>query len=919
MVLYLVSNSASKESKTRLPSHPEAVHWPDFIANDRSLTTNFLSFYGREMHVNETLVGMLWHNYYRHYAMQQKIQPEQLGCGRPYFAAYSTRVRTATPEGAAALSQFIDRYRSASSGLYKLVRRLFQNPKNHLALYGLFLPAQAPEQIKHTWFWAENVTGDPLDVRAPFDRPGRRWGDPARPDDTVPMTWSELNQDSTYALMMVLADPKLENPSTRAARVWQKMIAEYDLRCSGLRSKSLAWIFRHIADMETRRRIGESVAALVRGHLSYVEFARERSRQRQQALTRLESVHPGFFRELKAYIEDSMVWQRACRTVEDLRKRKRQQLREEGLAEDSISRVLWAVQREAMRGIAPRVKAFAQIQPPTEEENQLAKEKEDMMKEFVTALTLGEEEIPFGEDVFRRFASPNAAPIRLAADLRHLQNMLDMYCRHIAPLSDPLKALLTQRRQFGKSIIHVGWESICRATGRRVEDDSVAGSMEARALYQFIVNNVRSFFQNLRPLREPDWPDEPDFWPRLQEGKDWERTNEGNNCWGNALNVNIRIPRAGLRTLVVAANLRGHLPVSARQIEPLDVANGLCRFMPNQQMLRIAGDKPQKTLLKFQAMRLMKKGNRILAHISATQITQLLRSPEAAVRGSEDIRVGERLAVLHLYPGGRCLGQVVLFERREEHPGWKQLAIEEIVRDTRSESYEERNGKRVHIRTQRKVTTGFVVLDETSHLVERARLERLCRDVRPQFNAPLISGLAGARTNLADTHYRQVAARIASLCAYNRIGYVLIAGIGRLVASITQEDGSKPLFLAAPTPKFFTVHRPGGGSKLNGLLINALQKAGVTSLLATARARNFWVKPYLRNRTIEGCVLAHPYRDDSVTEKGRIYTGKRTLIAPNDKTSGYPYPLNACWAILLDWSRADFSQHVDHALSVAKA
>src|SRR5579859_941849 len=112
--------------------------------------------------------------------MQQKIRPAQLGCGAPYFAAYSTRVRTATSEGAAALSQFIDRYRSASSALYKLVRRLFLNPKNHLVLYGLFLPEQVPEQIKRTWFWAENVTGDPLDIKGPFDAPGRRWCDPAR-------------------------------------------------------------------------------------------------------------------------------------------------------------------------------------------------------------------------------------------------------------------------------------------------------------------------------------------------------------------------------------------------------------------------------------------------------------------------------------------------------------------------------------------------------------------------------------------------------------------------------------------------------------------------------------------------------------------------------------------------------------------
>jgi hypothetical protein len=411
------------------------------------------------------------------------------------------------------------------------------------------------------------------------------------------MTWSELNQDSTYALLLVLAKPDLENPSTRVARVWQQMLAEYNFRCSGLRSKSMGWIFRRIADVETRRRIGESIAALVRGHLSHVEFARERARERQEALNRLESAQPGFFRELKAYIEDSKVWQRACRKAEDLRKRKRQELRANGLAEDLIRRVLWAVQRAAMRAQVGRVTAFARIQPPTQEENQLAKEREAMVQEFGTALTVGEEESSFGEDIFRRFASRNAAPIKLAADPGHLQNLFDMYCRHIEPLSDPLKAILTQRRQFGSQTIHVGWESICIEVRRRVEENSVAGGPEPRRLYQFIVNDVRAFFENLRPLREPEWPEEPEFWPHFQEGKDWEPTNEGKNCWGNALDVIIRVPRAGLRKLVVTANLRGHVPIGAQQIEPLDVANGLCRFLPNQQILRLARDQPQKTLL----------------------------------------------------------------------------------------------------------------------------------------------------------------------------------------------------------------------------------------------------------------------------------------------------------------------------------
>src|SRR5258708_12508413 len=48
MVLYLVSNSAFEEGKSSLPSHPEAVHRPEFIANKHRLTTSFLPHLHKE-------------------------------------------------------------------------------------------------------------------------------------------------------------------------------------------------------------------------------------------------------------------------------------------------------------------------------------------------------------------------------------------------------------------------------------------------------------------------------------------------------------------------------------------------------------------------------------------------------------------------------------------------------------------------------------------------------------------------------------------------------------------------------------------------------------------------------------------------------------------------------------------------------
>ena len=846
--------------------------------------------------------------------MQRKVKPCDVGCGRPYVLSYCTRLKIEKPEHAELLSQFIRRYRSACLALYKLVRRLFQNPKNHLALYAIFLPSRVPVEVQRTWFWSENIKGHPLDVQGKFDRPGRRWGDPARAS-AKPKVWSDLNVDATYALLAILAEPATGAPSTWPARVFQQMIKEYGLSCCGLQSKSLKWIFRYIPDTETRRRVGESVASLVRSLLSTKERVREVACERGLALKSLEAEYPALFGELRAYVEDMRSWQEACRGLQNVRKEKQQELRDSGIENEQVRSILWATQREAMRKAADKVPSWGRIQPATLEEQQLALQHAEIVEYFVNAICREDRPRVIDEFPFRRFASQDLPPIRLANEPDHLSRIIDAYSRHVASLSEELSSVLALCRKVGRRTVHLGWETICRALAQRGNKDRATGSAEANALHNFVTGKVRLWFRSLRPVGEVEWPEQPEFWPTLLEGADWERLRAGKTPWGNSLQVQLRI-RGRYRKISVIANLRGHLPpAKARDIEPLDVANGLSRFTPNQALSGIARDQKQITYLKLQAMRLMEVEGKFVAKISATQMTQLLGAPAALINPADAIRPGERLAVLQLYPGGRRFGQLVLFERYEDFPDWKQVPIKEIIPDTRAESYEERNGNRVHVRTQRKLTTSFVVFDETSYFLRSARLEKFTRRRPSEPNGACASRPeSGPRANLGDIHYRQLSARIASLCRYNRIGYLLIAGTGRLSASIKFKGGASPLFLTAPTKKFLTVRQSGTYRQLEGVLINALQKAGVITFSASARARNFWVKPYLQQRTLAGCEPARPYREEAEAESGRIYTGKRTLIAPDDRTPGYPYPLSACWALLLDWSRPEFSKHVARTL-----
>ena len=76
--------------------------------------------------------------------MEQRIKPAQLGCGRPYFSGYSTRLLAKTPGDEEIISNFIKLYNSTCFALYAYFRELFKTPENHLALYALLLPGRTP-------------------------------------------------------------------------------------------------------------------------------------------------------------------------------------------------------------------------------------------------------------------------------------------------------------------------------------------------------------------------------------------------------------------------------------------------------------------------------------------------------------------------------------------------------------------------------------------------------------------------------------------------------------------------------------------------------------------------------------------------------------------------------------------------------
>ena len=141
-----------------------------------------------------------------------------------------------------------------------------------------------------------------------------------------------------------------------------------------------------------------------------------------------------------------------------------------------------------------------------------------MVDEFIAAVTMDDKTDAFEEDVFAG----------LSAEMLYLSNLLKI--RFIWRKSSTcitacfafikeLLALLAQRQKIdNKRTIHAGWQMVCKAIVKRSKKDPLAGGPEAKKLHQFIMREVRTWFQNLRPIRKPQWPEKPAFWPRLEEG-----------------------------------------------------------------------------------------------------------------------------------------------------------------------------------------------------------------------------------------------------------------------------------------------------------------------------------------------------------------------------------------------------------------
>jgi hypothetical protein len=182
-------------------------------------------------------------------------------------------------------------------------------------------------------------------------------------------------------------------------------------------------------------------------------------------------------------------------------------------------------------------------------------------------------------------------------------------------------------------------------------------------------------------------------WPQIpQERYGWDFLPQIQAPRGNEIGVSIRLPAfrslGGVehRATTVQATIRGHmLPLTKARVleEQLDIKNPT-QFRPDRLSVQasVFGKETKKTYGKAQALRLILEGTKIHAQISSENITEVERDPSVTRDFIANVKVLERVGILHYLPGGCRLVTMAIFERTADtsNPtGWKLIKFREQV------------------------------------------------------------------------------------------------------------------------------------------------------------------------------------------------------------------------------------------------
>jgi hypothetical protein len=326
-------------------------------------------------------------------------------------------------------------------------------------------------------------------------------------------------------------------------------------------------------------------------------------------------------------------------------------------------------------------------------------------------------------------------------------------------------------KKRGKISYHHGWDRMCRA----VEAKKRKADPRFQRAVEFVIGELREFITSCRAVRTPSLKDESVAWPQIpQDTYGWDFLPQTEGARGNEIAVSIRLPAfhsldgAERSAATVQAKIRGHMPLAEARVleEQLDIKNQT-QFRPDRLSVQasVFGKETKKTYTKAQALRLILKEAKIYVQISSENITEVERDPSVTRDFTENVKPLERVGILHYLPGGCRLGTMAIFERTTDMSsptGWKLIKFREQVGTKDRRQIDEKT---------------FLIVEDDEFNFVVSNLAKQYQSSDPGQNANNMRGTGDIKRHLADTRYKQIAARIARICRDHKVAYLFVGTI----------------------------------------------------------------------------------------------------------------------------------------------
>lgn len=798
--------------------------------------------------------------------MTAKLKSSELGCGVPYRLTYSGQV-FASSETRSLLADYIRAYKASVEQvvLYfsEVIRR---GDGDELTAYILIGPSKVPQHIADTEVWRV-VMGKESD-------------------------YVTLKKGGDLKVIYTMAGYEVQ---TSVGKSLAHFVKQFNLGIGDLNVEKVEALFGFSPKLGIRDTVAAAAFRILRSFLSSATNVQQIIANRQSVFAAAMVRNPAFYEPFYRFCKHLGSWNHACRFYQSTR----QVLRIEG-APESVINASQKIVMDRHRDIP----AWANTHPVNDAEREIANQMRKVVEVFERRLPTSD---AIEEDIFRRYGKPGP-PVVLAKDTYFIRTVLRMLndAEGIFTTDADKEEFLQTIKKRGKIPYHHGWDTMCR----EVEAKKRKADPRFRRVVEFVAGELREFINSCRAVRTPSLKYELVAWPQIaQERYGWDFLPQIEGATGNEISVSIWLPAfrslGGVehRATTVQATIRGHMPLAKASVleEQLDIKNPT-QFRPDRLSVQssVFGKERKKTYSKAQALRLILEEAKIYAQISSENITEVQRDPSVTRDFSENVKVLERVGILHYLPGGCRLVTMAIFERTADtsNPtGWKLIKFREQV------------GTKDHRHIAEKT---FLIIEDDELNFVVSNLAKQYQSADPSENAKNMRRTGEIKRHLADTRYKQIAARIARICRDHKVGYLFVCGGGRLIS----RGG-----VNHPVNRFFTLSRNGCRATLAGFLVNAANKSGIAIQCGAGKPGFISSKDtVLTGRIPSQLYVVSAFHHMKKPEFGyapggiAISKGRRDRLYDPITKSTSSFVLNASWSLLLYHFDKAFKAAADQVL-----